>query len=191
LVRRGFTVLLWILVASFSFRVLAAVLLGYRADPWSYRFFPFELLFFLAGVIAYRLGKLQGQPGVRSTMSIRCLAAILVFCAGVIGRLGVQGQSSVFAPALMAFLFLGISKLFEFTKHNRIDRLLGELSYPLYVCHVLVIWVAAVISPRIAGSSRAVVPLVCICVAGLIYFYIDRRVDRMRHCRFGALPRAA
>ncbi|HZE42681.1 MAG TPA: acyltransferase [Steroidobacteraceae bacterium] len=191
LVRRGYAVLLWIFIASFSLRVLAAVLLGYRTDPWSYRFFPFELLFFLAGVIAYRLGKLPGQPGVRGTMSIRCLAAILVFGAGVIGRLGVPGQSSVFAPALLAILFLGMSKLFEFTKHNGVDRLLGELSYPLYVSHVLVIWIAGGIFPRNAGWSRVVVPLLAICIAGLIYFYIDRRVDRMRHRRFGPLPRGA
>jgi peptidoglycan/LPS O-acetylase OafA/YrhL len=191
LVRRRYAVLLWILVASFSFRVLAALLLGFRTDPWSYRFFPFELLFFLAGAIAYRLGGAQGQPAARSTMSIRCLVAILVFCAGVIGRFGVPGQSSFFAPALLALLFLTIGKLFEYTKHNRIDRLLGELSYPLYVCHVLVIWIAAVIFPRSNGWNRAIVPLFSLCIAGLIYFYVDRRVDEMRHRRFGALPRAA
>ncbi len=189
LVRRGYAVLVWTLVASFLLRVLAAVLLGYRTDPWSYRFFPFELQFFLAGAIAYRLGGLQGQPGTPRTFTIRCLVAILVFCAGVIGRFGVPGQSSFVAPALLASLFLGISRLFEFTQHNRIDRLFGELSYPLYVCHVLVIWIAAAIFQRDAGWNRVVVPLFSICMAGLIYSYIDRPVDRMRHRRFSALPR--
>jgi peptidoglycan/LPS O-acetylase OafA/YrhL len=191
IVRRGHAVLLGIFAASFALRVLAAVLLGYRTDPWSYRFFPFELLFFLAGVIAYRLGKLEGQPGAPSTVHIRYPAAILVFCAGEIGRFGVPGQSSYFAPALIAVLFLSIGRLFELTKHNRADRLLGELSYPLYVCHVLVIGIAAVIFPAGAAWTRIAVPLFCVGVAALIYFYVDKRVDEMRHRRFSAFPRAA
>lgn len=184
LVRRGYAVLLWIFVASFSLRVLAAGLLGFRTDPWSYRFFPFELQLFLAGVIAYRLGQLPGQWPGRRTLSVKCMVAILVFCAGLIGRFGVPGQSSFVDPALMAVLFLTIGKLFEFTKHNRADRLLGELSYPLYVCHVLVIWIVAVIFPRNTGWNRGVVLLFSICVAGLIYFYVERRVDKIRHRRF-------
>jgi hypothetical protein len=63
LVRHGYVFLFGVMAVSFSLRVLAAVLFGLRTDPRSYRFFPFELLFFLAGVIAYRLGKPQGQPG--------------------------------------------------------------------------------------------------------------------------------
>jgi peptidoglycan/LPS O-acetylase OafA/YrhL len=191
LVRRGYAVLLWIFVASFSLRVLAAVLLGFRADPWSYRFFPFELQFFLAGVIAYRLDRPLGQAAGLRTASIRCLVAILLFCAGMIGRFGVPGQSAVIASALMALLFLGISKLFEYTKHNRTDRLLGELSYPIYVCHVFVIWMVAVIFPRSKGWNRAEALLLSICIAGLIYFYIDRPIDEMRHRRFDALPQSA
>jgi peptidoglycan/LPS O-acetylase OafA/YrhL len=191
LVRRKMPTILWILVTSFSLRVLAAALLGYRTDPWSYRFFPFELLFFLAGVVAYRLGKLRGRAGARAAMSSRCLVAVLVFCAGAIGRFGVPGQSWFIAPTLMAFLFLSISKLFELTKHNRTDRLLGELSYPLYLCHVLVVWVAAIIVPPGAGWNRATVALTSICAAGMIYFYVDRRVDKIRHRLFSALPLAA
>jgi len=191
LVRRGYVLLLWIMAASFSLRVLAAVLLGLRTDPWSYRFFPFELLFFLAGVIAYRIGKPRGQPGPSRAMIIRCLVTMLVFVAGVIGRFGVPGQSSFFAPALMAVLFLSINRLFEYSKHGRIDRLLGDLSYPLYACHVLVIWIAGVIFARSVGWNRVMVPIASVCIAGLIYRYVDKRVDTVRHRWFGATQGAA
>lgn len=190
LLRRGFTVLLGVLIASFSLRVLAA-LVGFRTDPWSYRFFPFELLFFMAGAIAYRLASAEGSPEMRRKIGIRCVVATLVFLAGVIGRFGEPGQSSVLAPAWLAILFLCIGKLFDLSKRSRIDRLLGELSYPLYVCHVLVIWVATAMLPRLDGWNRVVVPLLSICVAGLIYFYVDRRVDDMRHRHFRAAPRGA
>jgi peptidoglycan/LPS O-acetylase OafA/YrhL len=99
--------------------------------------------------------------------------------------------TSYFAPALVAALFLSISRRFEYSKHNRIDRLLGDLSYPLYLCHVLVIWIAGVVFARSAGWTGIMVALASVCIAGLICRYVDKRVDTARHRWFGALPRAA
>jgi peptidoglycan/LPS O-acetylase OafA/YrhL len=187
LVRKSLSTLVSILLASFLLRALAA-LFGYRTDPWSYRVFPFELLFFLAGVLAYRLGKPRGQCTALAVWSLRCLIAILIFGAGAIGRIGISGQSFVLAPGLMALLFLIISHLFELTKSSRADRLLGELSYPLYVCHVLIVWLLGVVLSPEGRWNRVLAPLLSVSVAAVIYWCIDKRIDDLRHRRIDALP---
>jgi len=190
LVRRSLLVLVSILLASFFLRILAAVLFGYRVDPWSYRFFPFELLFFLSGVLAYRLAKLHEEWSASKIAGLRCSVAILIFCAAAVGRFGVPGQSFVLAPGLLALLFLGISELFELTKSSRADRLLGELSYPLYVCHVLVVWMVSIILSPEGRWTGIVVALLSVGVAAVIYCFIDRPIDEFRHRRLRAPPPA-
>jgi peptidoglycan/LPS O-acetylase OafA/YrhL len=184
LIRRPPSALLIILLASFSSRVLGAVFFGYRMDPWSYRFFPFELLFFLSGVLAYRFSKLRGHWNDASIWSLRIVVAILIFSSGTLGRYGMPWRSVVLSSMLMALLFLSISHLFELTKSNRIDRFVGELSYPLYIFHVLIVWMVGVFLPPGTMSSRILVPVLAVGVAAIIYWFVDRKIDGVRHRLF-------
>ena len=63
--------------------------------------------------------------------------------------------------------------------------LLGELSYPIYICHFLVIWFldAAVTfgSNLTRGSSIIAMTLI---VSTALYWIVDRPVDAWRHWRF-------
>jgi len=55
IVRLRTLTLLAIIAASFAARLIAYSY-GLDHDPWTYRFFPFEIAFFLCGILAYRSG---------------------------------------------------------------------------------------------------------------------------------------
>lgn len=121
---------LLIIVASLSLlaRLYAVYFLNLNHDPWQYRFFPFEIIFFIAGIITYRIYAKLGTGGFYARPIIFLLFAFTIFF-------------KYFPNIIFYYLivFISIPFLFKFTKNNKFDRFLGELSYPLYLCHFLVI----------------------------------------------------
>ena len=51
-----------ILFASLALRCFLCHGLGWSYDPWTYRFFPLEIAFFLAGSLAYNLYSRAKRP---------------------------------------------------------------------------------------------------------------------------------
>jgi peptidoglycan/LPS O-acetylase OafA/YrhL len=179
IVRRSLSTILLIMATSLGLRLGAAFGLGLSSDPWSYRFFPFEALFFLSGVLAYRLVNSAVTP--RHKRGIQISAAAMLCLATYMSRIDTSGLGKYLEAALLAALFLSIAALFRFTRSNRFDRLAGELSYPMYVSHVLVV--------SIVGTNPVLVMAAAIAAAVVIFRCIDRPIDGWRHRRY-ACPRA-
>jgi peptidoglycan/LPS O-acetylase OafA/YrhL len=57
IVRKSNHFIMLLIILSFSIRLFTYFYLGYINDPWTYRFFPSELVFFLLGTVSYRLYK--------------------------------------------------------------------------------------------------------------------------------------
>lgn len=130
LVSRKTKTLLLFFLASLASRLLAYQFLGLAHDPWEYRFFPFEIIYFIAGILAYRI---YVQYNLKSKFIY--LTPIFAF------TLFFQFIPFNTKRMLMYYfiVLISIPFLFKYTKDNKIDRFLGELSYPLYLCHFLVI----------------------------------------------------
>jgi peptidoglycan/LPS O-acetylase OafA/YrhL len=151
-----------ILVAALSLlaRFLFYWKLGLFNDPWSYRFFPFELLNFCYGILGCRLmqhhritfgriteaaAKIENRIG-RSYYPLFLLAGLvglyahrLIFTvAGDFAHTLVpRGKELVYFGSLPLWGLL-VPVLFSMTRHNRVDRAVGELSYPVYLLHYTV-----------------------------------------------------
>jgi peptidoglycan/LPS O-acetylase OafA/YrhL len=184
LVRARVHVIVALIAASLLCRVLLAWALGWRGDPWSYRFFPSELAFFLTGVLAYRT---QGGKMRPSGVWIGGLA-LLGSGLGLTEILGLwQADLPVQRWArvpLFAVLAAIAPTLFRLTKGWKWDRYIGELSYPLYVCHFLVIWVAgAAYGELTSWLGRIVVVTATVLVAIALQQWVDMPVDRYRQAR--------
>ncbi len=161
--------------ASFALRFIWYYM-GHDADPWAYRFFPFEIGVFLIGVIAYRIA-----PRISSQRSTPVLAYVIM-----VGALG------IYFPAFLVnhrFLFLVIfaallPTIFELTKDWRADRFLADTSYPLYLCHWPIVIVAWRWPHAWPGMPATIMAIIYAC--GLVIF-IERPIDRWRHARkFGS-----
>lgn len=170
------------LVASFALRTMAFDA-GYGADPWNYRFLPFEFALFLVGALLYRL--YRAAPGLIGHRAVG-LICLVVGIASVIGYPAVPDAGG----ALLGFearelLFLAvfaacIPATFAVSKGWRADRWIGELSYPIYLCHLLVVQLCnghfgyGDIKP-VAGTIIAAIALT---------IAIERPLDRFRQARF-------
>jgi peptidoglycan/LPS O-acetylase OafA/YrhL len=134
--RRNFTLIV-IALASLGIR-LALAQIGLITDPWSYRFFPSELLFFVAGILAYRIYRSQKMQK-KSKLGWRIkVCAIVVLAATILFH-----SSTILGPhrewLYYVLVWTLFPSVFSYSKENALDRWLGELSYPMYVCHGLIV----------------------------------------------------
>ena len=131
---RALKYLLAIIVVSFLIKAgLSVAKLNY--DPWTYRFFPAELGFFILGSVAYKISD-------RLDRVTRSIPAHSWIATGIIVAIILVYRYLHFpAFVFFAFLFLLLPKIFAESSRNAADRFLGELSYPIYIVHAPLIGV--------------------------------------------------
>lgn len=184
LLRRTTPVLLLIWAVSLATRYIGG-LHGLIHDPWSYRFFPFELALFLTGVLIYRLvykNKWLLISRVRWT-GLFCFPLVLLH------PFFVSADSPFFAPRQVVFyaaFATFVPLLFQITKEMKWDRRIGELSFPLYLCHFLVVDAVDHFRQKIPSmTARVSLALgVSIALAALIGVLLDEPLNRFRQRRF-------
>ena len=133
--------LLWaLLVASLALRVgLIRAGIGMN-DPWDYRFFPTELALFILGALTHQMvrplyARWWGHDVLAKWTGVALGVVVLAVVAYPYVPLATLPKS-----ALLFALFLpSLPLLFVLQSNNKVDRSIGELSYPIYICHWLVI----------------------------------------------------
>lgn len=173
-----------LMAASFAARTVAAWG-GLTADPFSYRFFPFELGLFLAGALAYKAwavspGRWEGRFG-------RSLVVILVLVlAAYPALLGSWDEKAFFTPArvgTLALVALALPAVHGWSRMSRVDRAIGELSYPLYLSHFLVFaWLSGLEWLRANAMLLTLTTLVCsLLLSWVVVRFFDIRIELFRH----------
>lgn len=151
----------WLMaVVLLGVAIKLAIYMGDLPDPWGDKFFPAELPIFFLGGLSYRLHK--RMDGVDGRISAWVAAAFLLFMVSF---------QFIDLPALAktylccALLTIGLPFLFRHSGGDPVDRLIGELSYPIYIVHQLVIFMAPFLfGGWIAGEARCLAGL-CLTVA--------------------------
>jgi peptidoglycan/LPS O-acetylase OafA/YrhL len=187
LLRGRFALLIGIIAASLALRAVASRF-GLDGDPWSYRFFPFELAHFLAGALAYRIYAATRDAAVWSRpVCFGVMAAVIgSVLAFDLGWRQAGSEPRLFLVAVAAstpFLFLA-------TRRSRLDGMLGELSYPIYLIHLPL---QSVLLTLVAGGLPLGVWSVPATVATSILFVtlVDRPLERWRQARTRRPARSA
>jgi peptidoglycan/LPS O-acetylase OafA/YrhL len=197
IVRRSFQLIAALCLFSLAFRV-ALIVLGFSGEPWNRSLFPSELIYFLLGVLGYRLYLVI--PRLKLTATMETAFALVVPTIAIIywpvehslrGSLVWEVWNTI--PYLL--IAVGIPFLFQLTKNNALDAYIGELSYPIYMCHVLIIgllvWSPLYHVPFIgSGWPRYIFSIALVIAAA---FFLDRvivlPIDKLR-LRFGAKNRS-
>ena len=176
LVLRRTGALVAIIAAALLLRLASGSALGFDGDPWNYRFFPFELGTFLLGVLSYRAWRQRPEAANSSAIGFSALSGLLfliVFYHYV--PLDASDKRWLFL-LLMAF---SLPRIFEATRRSTLDRRIGDLSYPLYIVHLLCF---SLLGPFLAGPWRT--PLLiasALACAILLAIAIERPGERMRY----------
>lgn len=152
---------------------------GLRRDPWDYRFFPSELFLFLSGSLAYR------WRNEFAWLSETCLPKLKVL--GMITFALIFSQlpfSSGFYGLFLITLFLSLPALLRFSSDHAWDRRIGEISYPLYLSHVLVVgWLQHAGVGLGKWSFSFVALTIAILLSYALYQLVDIPMERFRAAR--------
>jgi peptidoglycan/LPS O-acetylase OafA/YrhL len=180
-----------LLIASVLLRwYLVHLGLGTR-DPWSYRFFPTELALFLAGALAHQrlLPWFAGRDAAHGGIwSLAGTLALIVLCTFYFE---LALPPAVGALLLMLAFIALIPLAFLFQRRHAFDARLGELSYPIYIVHWLVLWAVGYVLHRwgVFGTDPWVAAVLLSTIAGAVLLnkFIGEPFERLRG-RLRGLP---
>jgi peptidoglycan/LPS O-acetylase OafA/YrhL len=186
------TPVLCIVIGSSLFaRILAYEGAGLVHDPWSHRFFLFELAFFVAGMLSCRIyiqmekrdfiryvgskgsGTLKFMIGLLLLVILIALDRCFVSQASAVNHHYAVFGTPVIAAGMMPFLFI-------LTKANVLDRFIGELSYPVYLVHFITVsYLNAKGVDRIFQAEATV--MISIAISVILYLTVIKPLDALRH----------
>ena len=176
-----------LIVLSFIFRIYLYSH-GYNYLFWTYGFFPNEIGMFLLGVMSYSLySKLKKTELFRKSISLIFLVIILLMtlCYQLLPHN--SSFPNFFNNAQIIYyasVFFGLPFVFFVSKQSKVDRFIGELSYPIYLCHLGIIefFNTKIVSDM--GSIKIFYVLLVIIIFSIISVYcIQKNVDNYRQRR--------
>jgi peptidoglycan/LPS O-acetylase OafA/YrhL len=183
---------IWIaLMISIAVRVvLLCVGLGLK-DPWTYRFFPAEMMWFMLGALSMRLLLPICEEFLDKNPRWTVFAVVLVLALLVLYP-ALPCSGAVKSTGLLCLIVVLLPAMFVFQNQSAFDKQIGELSYPMYICHMLVCDLSAAALAKFSVHQIAVVVSVqlgtVIAVAYGINRFIAEPVEKLRkHLRRPAL----
>ena len=177
--------LISIAIGSFILKILIRYHFSHGTiSTYDSAWLPPQLFLFILGMLSYRY-----MHNINEIMSINLFPYfVLIWCA-----LYLLFSELSFCIAENSFLLLTALMLplvFIRTKNIGWDRWVGNLSYPLYLCHIFVRWI---ILGRHASPSDGCSPFLLlslsILVAILLAYFLEGPLDNWRHRTFPARSR--
>jgi peptidoglycan/LPS O-acetylase OafA/YrhL len=179
LVRRRLNFIILIICISLAIRILLNSK-GLSNDPWNYRFFPNEIVFFLFGNLGYKIYKKFEKVDIKRAylfiVLISVLALILFF-----DLINLPGKIYLF----FGIFSLALPFIFKMSKSSKIDSAIGDLSYPIYISHTIIITILKGRLPgivRILGEGITVI-LITILFSILLNKFIAKPMEGLRQRR--------
>lgn len=152
-------------------------------DPWSYRFFPTELALFLFGACSHQFLKpfYESRKLLTEKLSMILTVFIITYCS-VYFLLPYREFNTL---VLIAVFILFLPHLFKFQSSHQWDSKVGELSYPIYISHMLVIWTVGFILSALGIEYRTligslIIVLITIIFSQVINLSIGKFFERFR-----------
>jgi peptidoglycan/LPS O-acetylase OafA/YrhL len=142
-VARGKHAALWVAIGAASYHVFGL----WRGDSLDDRYFPFyaALLPFALGALIYFYSRSSSKISPRKALLLCSPVAIVCVLAGVFGGIQDTWLFEVMFYLNMLFQCLAVLALARMTQlpYRRLDKAVGDLSYPVFLGHWLVGYVIA------------------------------------------------
>ena len=153
----------------------------FHHDPWSFRFFPFELALFMTGGLLYRAARDYDRYFKNPRVAWAMLVFLLVYGSAYASLSGWKyGNFQIRYDVFMVVLACSLPFLHCSLKYGGTNRFLGDLSYPIYLNHLFIFNLLATL-PFPGSEIFFVIGVTCsIALAILMVRYIDEPIDRYR-----------
>ncbi len=171
-----------LIAANLGLRAVLIYRLGLSFDPWTYRFFPTELAWFLLGSCAYRVFRRLEQENIK--IDRRFVWALFGATVGLILTL-LRLPIPTRIPLFYGFFVLALPFLFSLTKKSAIDRYIGQLSYPIYLSHWILVLSILATTPD-PEHNVFLTLLLTLAAAIMLLRYVERPIDVYRQRRAAA-----
>jgi peptidoglycan/LPS O-acetylase OafA/YrhL len=164
--------LLFILSLALRLFIISA---GPEYDLLARRCFPAELCLFLVGSFSYFLFTKIKDSRSKYSLGLTSWGALLVIltCYNKIEK--------EYALVVLTFTaFVTIPFVFNLTKDRKVDRFLGNISYPIYIVHFLII---ALLQEYLEEYSLSFLLILVLSVSIMLYCVVDAPINRWRQGR--------
>lgn len=181
-ITRGFRVILPLLGLALASRAIVAWWYAPTLDSWYYRFFPSELFLFLLGYISYRLYVYfrETAPHLLSRVGPLWLGGLLIFS---LAYKFIPIDNDLKRWIYLSCMMLAVPSLFHLTRRWSLDQWAGDMSYPFYLCHLVVMHVTALFGAWLGAATGWVALVISLFVSFLIVACLERPIDRWRQRR--------
>jgi len=184
ILRQRLRIIILLIGISCALRIAAANI-GLDHDPWTYRFFPFELALFLGGRVSYDIYKKLEHFSIPKPLLLVVGGLFLVWttCFEVLDLKQQVASAVIYLLVLIPLVPI----LFSLSKHSKIDRFIGELSYPIYLSHLFIYYsLKSYFLPEDLhfGVTTAILS---IALSSLIIIFVSDPLDRFRQARLKAM----
>jgi peptidoglycan/LPS O-acetylase OafA/YrhL len=171
----------WLLLIMSLSLILRVILyhFGLDHDPWTYRFFPTELVFFLSGIIAYRMFKIIESKNINKWLIglfYGSYFSLIIFYQYI-------PYDNIKMWGLLLTTVVMLPFIFNLTKNIKIDRFIGELSYPVYISHFLVIDFLTHFTPINHSLLSLIATIISILLSIMLLQFIMKPIDKIRQKR--------
>ena len=176
--KKNIKLIIFLIFISLTLRFLL-ILFDFKGDPWTYRFFPSELALFLLGSLSYYI---FSDLNIKiSKVKIYLIYTLIVIFTFSYSFISLPGRSIVYFFLVASTLWF----IFQLTKNSKIDRFIGELSYPVYCSHL---FINSYIFNKINFFNNSDISFltsflkifIVIIISAIIYSLIQIPVDRYR-----------
>lgn len=176
LVRRKTWLILLLIALTLSLK-LFMYNSSFNHDPWTYRFFPAELLFFLLGKISYDIyTKIRTVqiPRVMLWGTLFSVLLVTIFYCWL-----------PFNKPYLYFIgfFLSLPLIFILSKKSKIDTYIGELSYPIYISHVFLLLIIQSLKIPFIESKGTTLIIFSVLFSILLNVFITSKIEKVRQKR--------
>ena len=181
---------LWISILL-AFSVFLKLLLTFKGLlflPWDYRFFFAELYLFLYGVVAYYFyvklrtnAVLVKYSKVIYFILVNLIVYLFLHTQSYINLNIVSIDDVIFKESLYLLFMVLLPVLFLVSKHNKFDRTVGELSYPVYLVHLAVPLGLEYFSINVANKAYLLWTIVAASV--ILNYTVQNPIERYRQQR--------
>lgn len=179
IVRKKTQTIIAMVILSLLLRVYFSSI-GLNEDSWSYRFFPLEIAFFLLGAVSYKIYSIYKLSPWNSLIQKIILIATI---SAIIFYHRFPGSEIIKQWIMYAFCVFSLPIIFHMTKNISWDRIIGELSYPIYLSHYLIVVIAVQLLNINNEWLGLIVVATTILISYLLYIFVVLPINNIRQRR--------